>query len=102
MAVVIDRYIEQNKKIRSGKPHIVDTRITVSDIVTWHLRMGHSLEEVAVQYSLSLAAVHGAMSYYYDHKSEIDAQIDTSHDFYVTNKQTAPSLVQQKLRNKSR
>jgi len=99
MESVIDRYIERNKNIRSGKPHIVDTRITVSDIVTWHLRMGKSLEEVTVQYSLSLAAVHGAMSYYYDHKSEIDAQIDTSYNFYVTTKKTKPSLVQQKLRN---
>lgn len=99
MEAVIDRYIEQNKNIRSGKPHIVDTRITVSDIVTWHLRMGQSLEEVAVQYSLSLAAVHGAMSYYYDHKNEIDAQIDASYNFYVTTKKLKPSLVQQKLRN---
>jgi uncharacterized protein (DUF433 family) len=99
MAVIIDKYIEQNKNIRNGKPHIVDTRITVSDIVTWHLRMGQSLEEVAVQYSISLAAVHSAMSYYYDHKSEIDADIDAGYNFYVTNKKATPSLVQKKLRN---
>jgi len=99
MAVVVDRYIEQNKNIRSGKPHIVDTRITVSDIVTWHLRLGQSLEEVAVQYSLSLAAVYSAMSYYYDHKGEIDSDIDAGYNFYMTNKKAAPSLVQQKLRN---
>lgn len=57
--------------------------------------MGQSLEEVAVQYSLSLAAVHGAMSYYYDHRNDIDA----SYNFYVTTKKATPSLVQQKLHN---
>ena len=55
-----------------GKPRIVGTRITVAAIAEMYLEMEQSLEEIAVKYDLSLAAVHGAMAYYYDHREEID------------------------------
>ncbi|MEA5534944.1 DUF433 domain-containing protein [Crocosphaera sp. XPORK-15E] len=55
-----------------GKPRIVETRITVAAIAEMYLEMGQSLEEIAVKYDLSLAAVYAAMSYYYDNREEID------------------------------
>ncbi|HET7089164.1 MAG TPA: DUF433 domain-containing protein, partial [Anaerolineae bacterium] len=47
MAVVLDRYIEIKADVRSGKPCVAGTRITVSDIVLMHFRLGQSLEEIA-------------------------------------------------------
>ncbi len=35
-------HIKISRGIRTGKPHLKGTRITVSDIVIWHLRMGKS------------------------------------------------------------
>lgn len=101
MAVVLEKYVEQDEKIRGGKPYVIGTRISVSDIVIWHLRMGQSLEEVAVLYNLSFSAVHAALSYYYDHKEKIDNEIDKSYKLYMANKQAGTSLVQQKLQNMS-
>lgn len=55
-----------------GKPRIIGTRITVATIAEMYLEMGQSLEEITIKYDLSLAAVYAAMSYYYDHRAEID------------------------------
>ena len=55
-----------------GKPRIIGTRMTVAAIAQMYLEMGQSLEEIAIKYHLSLASVYAAMSYYYDHREDID------------------------------
>lgn len=97
MELVLEKHIERTSGIRSGKPRIVGTRITVSDIVVWHFRLGLSLEEIAVKYDLSLSAVYAAVSYYFDHKDEIDAEIDSGQDVYETGKRSTPSLLREAL-----
>ena len=47
MQATLDRHIEANSAIRGGKPHITGTRITVSDVVLMHLRLGQGLEQIA-------------------------------------------------------
>ena len=76
MALVIEKHIDVTEGLRGGRPHISGSRITVSDIVIWHLRQGQSLEEVAARQDLPLAAVYAAIAYYYDHKDEIDEEIE--------------------------
>ena len=83
--------------LRGGKPHLAGTRITVSDVVIWHLRQGQTLEEIAAHYDLSLAAVYAAIAYYYDHRSEIDTEIEQSRATYEKLKRESVSLVEQKL-----
>ena len=51
MQIVLDQHIEANPDIRGGKPCIVGTRITVSDVVLMHLRLGQSLEQIAGHYN---------------------------------------------------
>lgn len=97
MAMVLESYIELTEGVRGGKPRLAGTRITVSDVVIWHLRMGESLEEIAVTYDLSLSAVYAAIAYYYEHKEEIDSEIEASRAFYEEMKRTAPSLLKEKL-----
>ncbi len=98
MTLVQEQHLEITKGLRGGKPHISGTRITVSDIVIWHLRMGQSLEEIAARYDLPLAATYAAIAYYYDHKAEIDEEIASNRAFYEKMKASQPSLVDQKLR----
>ena len=83
---------------RTEHPHIVrvkrpageeavvkGTRLAVWFIVR-QLRAGDTPEKLVAGYpNLSLASVHSAMSYYYDHKAEVDAIINdldplASHD----------------------
>ena len=53
---------------------IVGRRITVSDVATWFLQMGQTVDEIVADYDLSHAQVHAALAYYYDHRAEIDAR----------------------------
>jgi uncharacterized protein (DUF433 family) len=55
-----------------------DTSYRVLDIVLDHLAHGWSPEEIHFQhYGVpSLAEIHAALAYYYDHQTELDAQIE--------------------------
>ncbi|GJM41714.1 MAG: hypothetical protein DHS20C20_19960 [Ardenticatenaceae bacterium] len=97
MTLILEKHIDQNDEIRNGKPYLVGTRMTVSDIVIMHFRQGQSLEEIAAKYDLLLASVYAAISYYFDHKSQIDSEIDQSQTFYETMKRQAPSVLREKL-----
>lgn len=96
--LVLERHIQILPGVRGGKPHIVDTRITVDDIAIMHLRMGQSLEEISGKYDLPPAAVHAALAYYYDHRDAIDRQIADDEAFAEAFRKDNPSLLQQKLR----
>jgi uncharacterized protein (DUF433 family) len=59
-----------------GEAAIHDTRVRVNNAVFLH-KQGKTPEEIRVTYlDLSLAQVHGARAYYYDHKEEIAADAD--------------------------
>jgi Protein of unknown function (DUF433) len=45
-------HIEITPGIRSGKPRIAGTRITVADVATLYLRLGQSVEEIAGKYQV--------------------------------------------------
>ncbi|MGK7899505.1 MAG: DUF433 domain-containing protein [Xenococcus sp. (in: cyanobacteria)] len=88
-----------NSEIRFGKPCITGTRIAVIDIVNCHLKMGESLEDIAQDYNLSLASVHAAMAYYYDHREELEIRRAEGEAFAQEFAKNHPSLLQEKLRN---
>ena len=93
----LDHHIEITPGIAGGKPRIAGHRITVQNIVIWHEWMGYSVDEIAEQYSLTLANVHAALAYYYDHQLEIDEAIKESEAFVEALRQRTPSKVSQKL-----
>ncbi len=71
-------HISATPGVRGGRPCIDGTRITVMDIVKLE-RMGLPPQEMRTHYSsrpLTLAEVHAALTYYYDHKAEIDASFE--------------------------
>ena len=58
-----------------GKPRIAGTRIRVQDIVLW-TEQGQSPDEIVTDFPhLSLADVHAALAYYFDHREEIERNI---------------------------
>lgn len=71
-----DTHIVCTPDTRGGKPRIAGTRITVGDVAAWHLSEGRSLHDISATLDLDLAALHAAMSYYYDHRAEIDRQTE--------------------------
>ncbi len=61
------------KKIRNGEPIISSTGIRVLDIAVRYEIMGMSPADIIVVLPhLNLSQVHDALSYYYEHKKEID------------------------------
>ena len=75
-------YIEKKAGVCGGEPVIIGTRISVSLIVEME-RAGHSVDEMVTMYShITHAQVYDALSYYYDHKKEIDKIIDENREEY--------------------
>jgi excisionase family DNA binding protein len=58
------------------KPRIAGRRITVHHIAEYYDHYGWSPAKIAEQFRLTLAQIHAALAYYYDHKSEIDLEIE--------------------------
>src|SRR5687767_8547904 len=61
-----------------GIAWIDDSNVKVVEVVLDRLAHGLSAEEIYLEHyaNLSLAQIHAAFSYYYDHQGEIDAQIE--------------------------
>ena len=60
-----------------GTAWIDDTNVKVVEVVLDRLAHGWSPEEIHFQHpSLSLAQIHAALAYYYDHQAEMDQQIE--------------------------
>ena len=74
---VIGEYIAIKPGYCDGKAHIAGHRIKVQHVAVWHDRMGMTPEEIVATYpSITLPEVHAALSYYYGHRAEIDADVE--------------------------
>ncbi len=93
----LDQHIECTPDIAAGKARIAGHRITVQNIAIWYNRLGMTPDEIASEYDLTLADVHAALAYYFDHRAEIDKSIEESEAFAEALRQRTPSKVQQKL-----
>ena len=87
-----------------GAPLIAGTTMKVVELVTAHLAHGWSAEELHFQFPhLSLGQIHAALGYYWDHRDEIDADIDRRARYVEQlRREVGPSAVEAKLRRTSR
>jgi uncharacterized protein (DUF433 family) len=70
-------HIEITPKVCGGKPRITGTRIKVS-LIAVLTADGMSPDEIVAAYPhLSLADVHAALAYYFDHVEAINAEIQS-------------------------
>jgi len=69
-------YVTRKKGVCGGRPVIVGTRIPVWAIAGWRSK-GYSAERMQrdIYPSLGLAEIYDALSYYHDHKEDIDRQL---------------------------
>ena len=69
-------YITQTPGICGGRPAVRGTRIPVKTLVGYQ-RMGYTLTEILEGFpNLTAAQLHDALSYYFDHQAEIDADME--------------------------
>jgi uncharacterized protein (DUF433 family) len=63
-----------------GVPCLDGTRHRVIDVVADHVAHGYSAAQIIEQYpDLTLAQVHAALTYYYDHQDTLDAALLASY-----------------------
>lgn len=68
-------HIAHNQQVRNGRPHIIGTTVTVTDVAIAKIYHHEDADGIAAWYGLTLAQVYAALSYYYDHKADLDEQI---------------------------
>lgn len=72
-------YIARKKGVCGGKPIVQGTRIKIAQIAIEYERMGWTPDEIIQAHPhLTLPQVHDALSYYYGHLDEINADLRTS------------------------
>lgn len=82
MDPTLAQHIEVRPEKCGGKPCIAGTRIRVWDVYILSERLGKTPDEIRTDYpELSLANIYAALAYYFDHQSEIDAQMKAADDF---------------------
>jgi uncharacterized protein (DUF433 family) len=76
-------HIEIVERYGGPQPVIKGTRITVSDIIGY-LRLGETPESLVnnILPQLTLAQIHDAISYYYDHQDEIEKILEENTEAY--------------------
>ena len=97
MTAVIESYIEIDA---NSVAWVADTKVKVIEIAVEKLAHGSSPEELHFQYPhLSLAQIHAALAYYYDHQEELDDEIlRRLREVNELAARQADSPLQQKLR----
>jgi uncharacterized protein (DUF433 family) len=90
-------HIECTPGVCGGKPRIAGHRIRVQDIYICHELKGMSPDEILQAYpSITLADVHAALAYYWDHREEIQRQIKEDEEFVESLRaKSGPGLIEQ-------
>jgi uncharacterized protein (DUF433 family) len=99
MQPVASQYIEMRPSaIQGQKACIAGTRIGVQDIYVWHELLGRTPDQIVSELPfLSLAQVHAALAYYYDHMDEIREQVKRGREEADRVRAKNPPKLQAKL-----
>ncbi len=96
--VVIQHIDMRPSSIHGQKACIAGTRISVQDIYVWHELMGRTPDQIVSEYPfLSLAQVHAALTYFYDHSDEIREQVKQGREAADRVRASNPPKLQAKL-----
>lgn len=88
-----------------GIAWIDQTNVKVTEVVLDKLSHGLSAEEIYLEHyrHLSLAQIHAAFSYYYDHQDEIDSEIGRQlQDVEALHKQSGESAFVRRMKSLGR
>jgi uncharacterized protein (DUF433 family) len=75
-------YVEVNPEICGGAPIIAGTRMRIMDIAIEYEYMNCTPDEIINAHPhLKLEQIHDALSYYYEHRAELDNKIKEDKEF---------------------
>ncbi|MGA2116864.1 MAG: DUF433 domain-containing protein [Bryobacteraceae bacterium] len=97
--MAVDDRIGRRAGVCGGKACIVGHRVRVLDIVIWHEHMGMKPDEIVDHIpSITLADVHAALAYFFDHIDEIQQEMKAEMAFVAQVRRDHPSLLEARLR----
>ena len=81
-----------------GRARIAGHRVRVQDIVIWYEHQGMTPDEIVSHIpSITLADVHSALAYYFDHIEEIQEEIRADRAYADEFFRNSPSMLDAKL-----
>jgi uncharacterized protein (DUF433 family) len=90
--------IENQPGVCGSKPCVAGTRIRVQDVFVWHEVQGQSADEIVSRFpQLTMADVYAALSYYWDHRDEIQRDMQAESDLVTRLRQQSVSPLAEKL-----
>ena len=93
------QHISSSPDICGGRPVIAGTRIRVHDIYVWHELQGLSPDQIVHEFpQLTLADVYAALSYFWENRDTLLAQMEADRKIAKVSKQQHAPLLQEKLR----
>lgn len=93
---VIAEHIGILKGRRGGRPRILGHRIKVKHIAEWRERLKMSPTQIVEAHpTLSLAQVHAALAYFYDHQDEIRREIAEEDEIHDQLRRERPSILEE-------
>ena len=99
---VIREHIVRTPGTCWGKPRIAGTRIKVEQVVIWHERIGMSPEKIVSEWPhLTLADVYAALTYYHDHRDEIDRDLAEGERLFEELTARQPSILEKAKQRKA-
>jgi uncharacterized protein (DUF433 family) len=94
----MDERIVKTPGVCGGKARIAGHRVRVLDIVIWHEHQGMTPDEIVAHIpTITLADVHTALAYYFDHVQEIQEEIRVDRAYSEEFRRDHPSLLDAKL-----
>ncbi len=98
MADVMTTHIVKTPNVCGGRACIAGHRIRVADVIVWHERRGYAPDEIVALFpGLTLADVHAALAYYFDHREEIEADLRLEETWASRIAAGGPSRLREKL-----
>ncbi len=102
METTITKHIEKTPGVCGGRACIAGHRVRVADVVVWHEKRGYSPDEIVDLFpGVTLADVHAALTYYFDNRSEIEAEFAKEDEWAEWLKTNVPSKIPAELRERN-
>jgi uncharacterized protein (DUF433 family) len=92
-------HIECTPGVCGGKPRIAGHRIRVQDVFVLHELKGMTPDAIVQAFpGITLADVHAALTYYWDHREIIERQMKEDEEFVAALRaQSGPGLIERIL-----
>lgn len=90
-------HVDIRSGVAGGQPHVSGRRIKVRDVAFQHEYLGRGADEIAAELDLTLAEVHAALAYYFDHRDDVEQTIADRDALVAALKRRTPSLLSTKL-----